>query len=434
MTLFPFLFLFSKSFTIAKDKLAVWFREQIWMIPSDFTTKILPGRVTVPVDYGLVMNTKKGFGAMRQDLGKVYEAQSNVFAMGPVLSIIVDRQSICGIDSNSIYYCIEYCPTSLFDTSKGLSKLKLPCYWCKKLENETGEGGIILIRKKGNEELPFRTGWHSTCLLEFLKGEEVKYRKQEIEWRREKRRIARQHEKLRRKWARIILSAFYKEDYTYYRDIWGVDIAQDLVPIMKKLQPEVLRGSYCFNTWFPCLKDALFPGLEIGAIVICNRYDDRSAQNRIGFRIKSSTKLQLVDCTHTIINHKTGHVIGDAKLSAIEHFVALKSYVQAISEFSLVTLFNRGIEEAPMDYGFNSEMQSQFFSCLRKLFPRGALEIGRRIVSNLIEKNFEWMQSRWSILNETYPFEEILNDPQFLESFPPEIQQKVNLLKGFPKN
>lgn len=217
-----------------------------------------------------------------------------------------------------------------------------------------------------------------------------------------------------------------EKDRQYYTQVWGFDPVMECVPLT--------GGESQYRAEFPLPND---PGLANAGVTIAAEVTfsaEPRVINHIVFR--RGNREGKVTCTHTIIYSgtvedaltlATDGILGQAPtrteedlftqagtvaLPPEEHFVALKSYVAAISEVGVEHLL--GSSSPPnwgawgdlglsQPFGFNSAMRTQVVAALRAVAPQATTAILRNVFAELAtEAGAEWFQSRLLLLDGMY--------------------------------
>ncbi len=234
------------------------------------------------------------------------------------------------------------------------------------------------------------------------------------------------------------------ETREYYREVWGFDPVDDC-----KSSKFLCRG---YSQGYELEGDPYFQAAGIQIIAMVD-VKGENVHNTIMF--VRGNRWYPIDCTHTVVFSappeealtfaddlslekwssqaerdllkKAG---GPVILAPWEHFAALKSYVASIAEcgignilLSIITKENIGLLDYP--FGFNSAMQQQVFTALRKVAPRATKSLLRDIFLEILETSpVEWVNSRLPLLDDLYDLKSvILSDPPFFD----QIQSKLDL-------
>jgi len=234
----------------------------------------------------------------------------------------------------------------------------------------------------------------------------------------------------------------------------------------------VHNGERIIQSCFP-LKDPELKGVEVCARVVelfdYLRKEYEYESNRIVFRRKVSPekaemskrlglesvegfeteyKEGIVKCTHTAVCRIPVGKIDEfgeeqleealslegrkeIKLATEEHFAALRSYVHGISEMPLkdvILASYQSSDENPFEgsigtFGFNSEMQKQVLTALRRVAWPQTNELMRDVLSELIESvPRDWILSRVNLLNRIYRLSTFAcKDGEFVEKLGDEL-------------
>lgn len=214
-------------------------------------------------------------------------------------------------------------------------------------------------------------------------------------------------------------------------------------------QGEISSRTYRIGlaAWFPLIMDPKLSHLEIGARAI---YWSTNVPPRlqIVFRDKNSRKEAAVHCTHTVILEDVplDGVLNDSnnifptktsskqpQIPPVEHYLALRSYVQAIAEIGIETMLHTASEyineKESLPVGFNSFMQKQVLEALRQVAPQSSNEIRQCVLVSLLEiVNVEWLKPRIKLLDSIYNYSAWISNPQFQAALSDQGRKRAEIL------
>ncbi len=220
-------------------------------------------------------------------------------------------------------------------------------------------------------------------------------------------------------------------DLSYYIDTWGFDPRKE-----RRFSGTGLK----YEKSFPLQND---PGLHAMGVKIVAKvvFSKRGIATRIVF--KRGWRRAEIACVHLaiysgnageVIPYGEDRVLDDqgvrmdfppVQISPEEHFVALRSYVQAIAEEGIMKLLQESTRQSKYDlealpFGFNAAMHAQVFRALAKLCPDAvrhlALDLLFEIADNTTDK---WFGRHIFIFDDLYSFNDL-------------IKHHLNLMKELP--
>ncbi|GAB4312275.1 MAG: hypothetical protein Kow0069_12980 [Promethearchaeota archaeon] len=221
-------------------------------------------------------------------------------------------------------------------------------------------------------------------------------------------------------------------DREYYRNVHGFD------PVTSRIYPSKNPRVFWYEQEFSLSAD---PPLDRAGVLICARVevDGDSITNRIVFKKRGTRVESVVNCVHTAVCaldvKAASELRGDEKsrkrivemarstelqpvdLSPEEHFASLKSYVAGIAELGiskmLAASYHSDIDPFTLPFGFNSAMQKQMVSALRKIAPEATRALVRQHVFYLaMHASRQWFDVRLSLLDNLYDLPNVLfSDP-----------------------
>ena len=167
---------------------------------------------------------------------------------------------------------------------------------------------------------------------------------------------------------------------------------------------------------FPLKNDPHLPNGVLCSIVAWDKSGvDGHPRNRLILKRCGTDKEGYISCVHTMVTDisiedlpkdltelyglSQGELI---KMSPIEHFRALRSWAEGITEYGIENAILDSLADLDMPFGFNWELQRQFLEAIHETYGDVGVLLAVDVLNNIynnLDGNYDWSNKRFELLS-----------------------------------